>query len=794
MSLPKDLTDLLDSVQDVRSRYAISRVFDAVYANTADTSESSVTASGGETKTLANWFQDAPTAWGTAAAADTGTAGATVPLLSGANTWSGTQGFGANQVGGSNFAITGGTLSGTLAGGPTWSGSHTYTNTLTHGTSATAAAVVHNGPTTAGRGLTFQTAGTQTWQLTARGNSTNDFALTRYNPATGVLVDFPLSIASATGIATLNQITTNATVTWSTGAGSAAYGININNIYTATGTLSGGDGYYNQVSSNDLVDYSGGSGYLTTLVVNGGPGLGGNRAALQAQIGITSIPHVPDGQYVGGNFSPFATVASGGSPGKSTSFQGALFGAWVKPRISGNYWSAFFGQEIDVTVTNNAAIAYRVGLLIQDQSNVNGTRGIYGDTGLSFGRVVGATGTAADTAPGFGDVIKFGGGGNGFPTTTGGTLMRVGATVLGIAGFPTLPAYKYGFDARASNIDAGGAVWAGPSSAADGAGNIYGLSLTSGGTVQAKTATLTGTTVTDGGAYSIPPTWDVQDPPSGGTTATLTTATVGISAVLGDAVIGTYAAGTGYTAGDVLTLSGMGGGKVNVATVSGGVPTSFTVNTVGSLAVGSLPGSAAFTASVSAGTLTVTAVSAGTLAVGHLLEGSSVPDGTFITALGTGTGNTGTYILSGSFTLGSRSITSSASVATTGGTGTGAVLVPGLQVLTLTVSGAGAGYIPQPNPLIFSSPTIYKLAAVSATLTAAAAPMDINPSGGVTSFGDLVKLKSYTVATLPAAAAGNAGCAAYVTDATAPTYRGTLTGGGTVRTLVFSDGTAWTSH
>lgn len=48
---------------------------------------------------------------------------------------------------------------------------------------------------------------------------------------------------------------------------------------------------------------------------------------------------------------------------------------------------------------------------------------------------------------------------------------------------------------------------------------------------------------------------------------------------------------------------------------------------------------------------------------------------------------------------------------------------------------------------------------------------------------------AYTVATLPAA--GTAGRRAYVTDATAPTFLGALTGGGSVVCPVFDNGTAW---
>ena len=52
-----------------------------------------------------------------------------------------------------------------------------------------------------------------------------------------------------------------------------------------------------------------------------------------------------------------------------------------------------------------------------------------------------------------------------------------------------------------------------------------------------------------------------------------------------------------------------------------------------------------------------------------------------------------------------------------------------------------------------------------------------------------IQLKNYTVATLPTA--GTAGRRAYVTDATSPTWLGTLTGGGAVKCPVFDNGTAW---
>lgn len=57
------------------------------------------------------------------------------------------------------------------------------------------------------------------------------------------------------------------------------------------------------------------------------------------------------------------------------------------------------------------------------------------------------------------------------------------------------------------------------------------------------------------------------------------------------------------------------------------------------------------------------------------------------------------------------------------------------------------------------------------------------------SFNNLALLNNYTVSTLPTGSIE--GAIAYVTDGLAPTYRGTATGGGSEKCLVFYDGTIW---
>jgi hypothetical protein len=58
-------------------------------------------------------------------------------------------------------------------------------------------------------------------------------------------------------------------------------------------------------------------------------------------------------------------------------------------------------------------------------------------------------------------------------------------------------------------------------------------------------------------------------------------------------------------------------------------------------------------------------------------------------------------------------------------------------------------------------------------------------------FNGVLKSTNYTVATLPSASTSGVGAMAFVTDALAPTFGATVTGGGAVPVPVYSDGTNW---
>jgi HK97 family phage major capsid protein len=66
---------------------------------------------------------------------------------------------------------------------------------------------------------------------------------------------------------------------------------------------------------------------------------------------------------------------------------------------------------------------------------------------------------------------------------------------------------------------------------------------------------------------------------------------------------------------------------------------------------------AVVTASIAASVLTVTAVTSGVLRVGQTISGSGITAGTYISALGSGTGGTGTYTVIGDTTASSTTVT-----------------------------------------------------------------------------------------------------------------------------------------
>lgn len=94
------------------------------------------------------------------------------------------------------------------------------------------------------------------------------------------------------------------------------------------------------------------------------------------------------------------------------------------------------------------------------------------------------------------------------------------------------------------------------------------------------------------------------------------------------------------------------------------------------------PSSATFTGSISSTTLTVSSVLNGTLAVGQAIFGQGISQNTVITALGTGSGGTGTYTVSNSQTVASTTINSNSAPA---------IVTASISGTTMTVSAVTSG-------------------------------------------------------------------------------------------------------
>ena len=141
------------------------------------------------------------------------------------------------------------------------------------------------------------------------------------------------------------------------------------------------------------------------------------------------------------------------------------------------------------------------------------------------------------------------------------------------------------------------------------------------------------------------------------------------------------------TMGEVVVSLGASasiGNKVTYNTTTGALSSAVeTAIFTGTIDDGSAPG---------AGTvLTVSAVTQGTIAVGQIISGTGITSGTRITALGTGTGGTGTYTVSISQEVASGTIT------TPNVAPSGSAFVPNARVVRYTTSGAGLAVIELTN-------------------------------------------------------------------------------------------------
>lgn len=227
--------------------------------------------------------------------------------------------------------------------------------------------------------------------------------------------------------------------------------------------------------------------------------------------------------------------------------------------------------------------------------------------------------------------------------------------------FQEVPHATRGIDLQWIEWSAGGGSFLAKNFMVDEFASLYATQLWTTHTIQAATGTLTGIVINDAGEYPTGafPTFTVQDPPNGGTTAAFTVATmVGSRPVAMSGTGRTYGGSTGITA-----IGGTGTSPVWVPNGS---------------ATGSIAGTV----------LTVTATLTGGIGSGQILSGAGVTGGTVVVEyLGiNATSGLPTWTVNPSQTVSSTTITA---------TGLGA----GGSIIGLGLVSPGSWSIPPVNPV-----------------------------------------------------------------------------------------------
>lgn len=145
-------------------------------------------------------------------------------------------------------------------------------------------------------------------------------------------------------------------------------------------------------------------------------------------------------------------------------------------------------------------------------------------------------------------------------------------------------------------------------------------------------------------------TWKISTPAAAVFTGSISGTTLTVSAITsGTIAAGQALFGVNISQATIITALGTGTGGVGTYTIN-------ISQTVASEQMNSATVGCVFTGSIATTTLTVSSITSGSLALGQTIQGSGVTTGTIITALGTGSGSTGTYTVNKSQTVGSSTL------------------------------------------------------------------------------------------------------------------------------------------
>ena len=272
-------------------------------------------------------------------------------------------------------------------------------------------------------------------------------------------------------------------------------------------------------------------------------------------------------------------TAAGGNYAKLVGFTGE-----ATARAGATYINSIEASEIGAGVRPGGSAGFVHVLRLSPVGYAGSRGGFWGYNGLVFahGDAAGTDAEGLDTAIGFGAAD-----GNLFPVARTGNLLEI--QIPNTAPTNTV---AWGVDFARGTFDGG--AWRSPGFAISPIGtvggvSVYGTALQTQSTIKAATAVVNTITVTNGGAFDAIPTLTISAPPLGGTTATATVASMKAARAFIDTQ------GSGYTNGDVLTVSGgtFGTSAQVTVTVSGGLITEIVVSRAGSYTV--LPSNAVST-------------------------------------------------------------------------------------------------------------------------------------------------------------------------------------------------------
>ncbi|MCQ8239533.1 hypothetical protein [Rhizosaccharibacter radicis] len=475
-----------------------------------------------------------------------------------------------------------------------------------------------------------------------------------------------------------------------------------------------------------------------------GSGATGNRNVIYGSAMIEKMPGTANSyegvSAQGQALAPMPSPTGNGWPAAVGYMAGTLETGWDYTRVNSTAPGLFlsYGREINLAYATGAQVGESIGLAMVDASDGPNTSNQTGYAGRFANIGIMVQGGNFDCAF---CVSK----------PTGGWVQDPRSTLFGAYaqqyGGTSTPVARYGTDLRA--VSFGADAFASTNFGVDGSGRVTAAGIVTGGLLAAQTAIVAGAQVDIAGTYTTWPSFTVQPPPAGGSTATVAATTLSANQI-----VAFGATGAGYQAGDVVSPHGLTGvpprWTVDTVDANGGI-TAWHVSDDGSVA-GIPENSTVYGFDGGSGSGAMAWIGWGWNASGKAYKQLS----TLFAATGTGyavgdvisikgdTGTAATFTVTaispqGGIMMPLRLQSGGALTGIANGTfhdvrgvgaGSNASVQVGYGVVAVTTS-PGSGYLPAPLPIITASQSNYGNASITPSMSAVSTPLLLNPGGKV---------------------------------------------------------------